>query len=218
MTTTLTRLADSCVLLETADGTTLFDPGFFTWDSHRGETWAADKVDLDSLGDVHKVAITHAHGDHMHPDFVQWLLDRGDDVEVISNDDVVGALAEHDIDVSTTVPDGFAAEDVTHEVIPTGDAPPNRSWTVGDAFTHPGDSWEPQETAGVLALPILPPWGSTTEAVEFAKRLGPDAVVPIHDFYIHPAGRDFLFELIEVGLDGSGIELLKLGWGDSATI
>ena len=60
---TIRRLADSCLLVTTATGTTLFDPGFFTWDS--GE------VDLETIGDVQRVLITHEHGDHVKPEFVR---------------------------------------------------------------------------------------------------------------------------------------------------
>lgn len=210
MTTTLRRIANSCLLLSTDAGTTLFDPGFFSWD--------ADEVALDDLGDVQRVLITHAHADHVHPEFVRWLIDRGEDVAVHTNADVASLLAEHDIEASEDAPDGTTYEDVLHEPIPTGDTPPNRSWTVQDVLTHPGDSYAPTASADVLALPLMTPWGSMTASVEFARRLAPGAVVPIHDFYLSAWGRSFAMDLAEKGLDGSGIEVLRLDWGDSATL
>lgn len=208
--TTLQRLTNSCLLVTTDAGTTLFDPGFFTWGS--------DHVDLDDLGEVQRVLVTHAHADHVHPDFVRWLVDRGDDVTVHANADVVDLLAGHDIEAHDRAPADVTFEDVRHEPIPTGATPPNRSWTLADTFTHPGDSYQPSTTAPVLALPLMTPWGSMTASVAFARRLAPRAVVPIHDFYLSASGRQFAMDLAEKGLAESGVEVMRLDWGDSATI
>lgn len=204
---TIRRIADSCVTVTTGAGTTLFDPGFTAFDD--------DGVDLGGIGDVQRVLITHEHGDHVKPEFVRWLVDRGDDVAVFGNPAVASLLAEHDIEVDTGLPDGTSAEDVLHEVIPTGAAPPNRSWTVDGLFTHPGDSYQPTTTAPVLALPLLVPWGSTTASVGFARRLRPAQVVPIHDWYTSPAGRGWAADLVRKVLAGDGIEVVPLGWGES---
>ncbi len=204
---TIRRLADSCVTVTTDAGTSLFDPGFFTFD--------AGKVDLDTIGEVQRVLITHEHADHVKPEFVAWLLDRGEDATVHANQAVADLLAPHDIEVAVTAPAGATFEDVLHEVIPTGAAPPNRSWTVDGVFTHPGDSYQPTTTAPVLALPLLIPWGSTTKSVEFARRLGPSLVVPIHDFYLDPDGARWVAGLVKRVLEPDGIEVVPLAWGES---
>lgn len=204
---TIQRLTDSCLLVTTDDDATLFDPGFHTYQS--GE------FDLLSLGDVTRVCITHAHGDHASPDFVRWLLDRKADLVVHSNDDVSSALARHDIEVSTAVPDGFSVEDVLHEMIPNGSTPPNRAFTIDGVFTHPGDSRQPSSTAPILALPLLVAWDSATGAVEFARRLAPAQVVPVHDFYLSEAGRAWSRDLVKGVLANDGIELVDIDWGDS---
>ena len=46
--TTIRRLADSCLIVTTDQGATLFDPGFRTF----------DVIDLDSIGDIQRVLIT----------------------------------------------------------------------------------------------------------------------------------------------------------------
>jgi L-ascorbate metabolism protein UlaG (beta-lactamase superfamily) len=208
--TTLRRVANSCLTLTTDEGTTLFDPGFFSWGS--------DEVDLDAIGDVQRVLVTHTHGDHLEPAFVRWLLDRGDDVTVHGDAAVAAALASHDIEVQADGPRGTSFEDVRHERIPTGDTPPNRAWTIDGVLTHPGDSYQPTASAPVLALPLMTPWGSMTASVEFAKRLQPAAVVPIHDFYLSASGRGFAAGLAARGLADTDIEVLALDWGDSATL
>ena len=208
---TVRRLADSCLTVTTeVDGTSLFDPGFFTWGS--GE------VDLDRIGDVQRVLITHEHADHVSPVFVRWLLDRGDDVVVHANPAVADLLAPEGIEVDTSVPEGTRVEDVTHETLPNGAAPPNRSWTIGDVFTHPGDSHQPSHTAPVMALPLIAPWTSATDAVAFATRVRPRQVVPIHDFYLSASGREFITGLVGGILAEHDIELLPLDWGDAIAV
>ena len=204
---TISRLTDSCLIVSSDDGTTLFDPGFHTWES--GE------FDINGIGDVQRVLITHEHGDHVSPTFVRWLIDRGDDVAVFSNDAVVAILREHGIAALTTNPAGVTSEDVMHEIIPTGAQPPNRSWTIEGILTHPGDSYQPTTSAPVLALPLLVPWGSMTQGVEFARRLAPQQVVPIHDFYTNPQGRQWATGLAKAVLAKSDIEVVPLDWGES---
>lgn len=207
---TIQRLTDSCLLVTTDSEAVLFDPGFHTYQS--------DDFDLDSLGDVTRVMITHQHGDHVNPDFVAWVVDRGNDVTVHTNQTVVDILAKSDIEASTDLPDGVTVEDVDHEVLPTGASPPNRAFTMEGLLTHPGDSYQPTRSAPVLALPLMAPWGSATAAVEFARRLGPTQVVAIHDFYLSKDGRAWIRELVKNVLSGEGIELIDLDWGDSFTV
>jgi L-ascorbate metabolism protein UlaG (beta-lactamase superfamily) len=202
------RLTNSCLSVTGDAGTALFDPGFFTF----------AEFDLSTIGEVQRVLITHEHADHVKPEFVQWLIDRGSDVEVYSNQAVVDLLAEHDIEASVRNPGGVSSEDVLHEMIPTGAQPPNRAYTIDGVLTHPGDSYQPTSTAPVLALPLLIPWGSTTRSVDFARHLAPQQVVPIHDFYLTEAGRSFVVGMTKRVLADDGIEVVPLDWGDSYTV
>ncbi len=208
--TTIRRLTDSCLVVTTDEGATLLDPGFHTFGS--------DEVDLASIGDIQRVLVTHEHGDHVSPDFVRWLLDRGPDITVHSNQAVADLLATHDIEVEVDDPAGVSSEDVLHEMTPMGTAPPNRAFTVNGVLTHPGDSYQPTSTAPVLALPLLIPWGSTFESMEFARRLAPRQVVSIHDFYLSQSGREWIGNIARTVLAKSDIELVALDWGDSYTV
>ena len=89
--TTIRRLTNSCLVVTTDDGATLFDPGFWTFGS--------GDVDLESIGDIQRILITHEHGDHVKPEFVRWLIDRGEDVAVHSNQAVFDLLEPHEIEV-----------------------------------------------------------------------------------------------------------------------
>ena len=208
--TTIRRLADSCLLVTTSNGTTLIDPGFL---SHDGSV-----VDLDTIGEVQRVLITHEHGDHVQPDFVRWLIDRGRDVTVHANQAVADLLIESGIETSDGDPAGVTSEDVLHETTPMGTAPPNRAFTVEGVLTHPGDSYQPTATAPVLALPLLVPWGSTLQSMEFARRLGPQQAVPIHDFYLSESGRRWITGIATNVLGADDIEVVPLDWGDSYTL
>ncbi len=208
--TTIRRLTDSCLLVTTDSDATLFDPGFHTFDRN--------EVDLESIGEVTRVFVTHEHGDHVKPEFVRWLIDRRSDLTVYSNAAVATLLAPHEIEVSTSVPAGVSVEDVLHEVIPNGTSPPNRAFTIDGVMTHPGDSRQPKRSAPVLALPLLVPWDSTTGAVEFARRLRPRQVVPVHDFYLSSGGRRWVSGMVRNVLSSDGIELVGLDWGDSFTV
>jgi len=204
------RLTDSCLRLVTDEAATLFDPGF--------HTFLEGEVDLASIGEVTRVLITHEHADHVHPDFVAWLIDRGDDVTVHSNAAVAEILSRHDIESSPVVPPGVEFEDVLHEALPDGSQPPNRSYTVEGLLTHPGDSRQPTTTAPILALPLIAPWDSLTGAVAFARRLRPTSVLAVHDFYLSAAGRARLRGMAAHFLGDSGIEVLDLDWGQEMTI
>ena len=208
--TTIQRLSDSCLIVTTDEGATLFDPGFHPFDS--------GVVDLDSIGDIQRLLITHEHGDHVKPEFVRWLIDRGEDVTVHANQAVADLLAPHDIEVVTDNPAGVSTEDVIHETLPNGTAPPNRSYTIDGVFTHPGDSYQPTLTAPVLGLPLIIPWGSATRSVQFARDLSPRQVVPIHDFYLSESGRQFIRGMIKGILAQDDIELVPLDWGESYTV
>jgi L-ascorbate metabolism protein UlaG (beta-lactamase superfamily) len=208
--TTITRLADSCLIVATDTNRTLIDPGGFAY------TW--DGIDLDSIGDVSNVLVTHEHADHVNVDFVKWLLDRGTDVTVHCNEATAAMLARADVEALTVPATDTSFEDVTHETLPTGATLPNRSWTIDDVLTHPGDSYQPTTTAPVMALALLAPWGSMTASVEFAKRLQPRQVIPTHDFYLSESGRAWVTSLASGVLAKADIEVVGLEPGQSFTV
>jgi L-ascorbate metabolism protein UlaG (beta-lactamase superfamily) len=208
--TTIKRLSDSCLLVKTDQGTTLFDPGFHTFTS--------GVIDLNTIGELQRILVTHEHGDHVNPDFLKWLLDRGDDTTVYGNEAVAALLEKSGVTVDTGIPNGTAVEDVRHETTPGGDAPPNRAWTLPGVITHPGDSYAPTHSAPVLALALLTPWGSATRSMQFARDLRPRQVVPVHDFYLSDQGRQWIYSMAKGVLARSNIEVVTLDWGESYTV
>jgi L-ascorbate metabolism protein UlaG (beta-lactamase superfamily) len=208
--TEIRRLTDSCLVATTDADATMFDPGFHTFGS--------GVVDLESIGDVTRVFITHEHRDHVHPAFVSWLIDRRSDLVVHANEAVASLLAKEGIEVTTGVPDGVSVEDVLHAMLPNGATPPNRAFTIEGLLTHPGDSRESTSSAPILALPLLVPWDSARGAVEFAMRLGPRQVVPIHDFYLTDSARTWVRGMVGAVLSDHGIEMVDIDWGQSFSV
>jgi L-ascorbate metabolism protein UlaG (beta-lactamase superfamily) len=69
-----------------------------------------------------------------------------------------------------------------------------------------------------MALGLMTPWGSTRDSVEFARRLRPARVIPVHDFYMSDTGRRWLGGFVKTVLEKDGIKLIALDWGESATL
>lgn len=61
-------------------------------------------------------------------------------------------------------------------------------------FLNPGDSFakdlDAKAGTPVLALPIMAPWNTELEVAEFAQRMQPRRIIPIHDGY----AKDFFLQ------------------------
>ena len=206
---TIQKLADSCVLVDTGAHRALIDPGFYTWEH--------DGLDLSSLPALDRLLITHNHQDHCKPEFVEALAAAYPEMVIETNTEVAADLAE--VGVSATTAPSEWTEQITapHEPTPMGSQPLNVGFTVGGLFTHPGDSYTFDATAPVLALPLLPPWGSTTEAVAVARRLAPSHVI-IHDWHLTTAGKRWLYGSAVRGLGDAGISVLPLEDFEAVTL
>lgn len=196
----VTKYGHSCVLVETEERVALFDPG----------VWS--DLDVDSLERVDRILITHIHADHYKPELVKAVVAKFPEAKIVAHESIQKQMKEDGIEA--TMKDGtkcscyFEAE---HEAIPVPGAgvPHNNGFHFQDVFTTPGDSHSFSETKKVLALPIIAPWGSTTEAVNLALELKPEYVLPIHDWHYHEKGLTWLYGLLEKSFEGSGIKFLK---------
>ena len=206
---TITRLADSCVLVDDGVHATLVDPGSFTWDN--------PDFDMDRIVWIDRILITHAHRDHCSPEFVAALHEKFPDVGIQGNDEVVAQLRAAGVSATTDTVDWVEPVDAPHEVIPTGAAPPNLAFHISSVFTHPGDSRKVTRANPILAVPMMPPWSSMTEAIAWANRLRPSYVLPIHDWNLNAVGRQFVVN-VGSGSLADGIELLDVGYFDEITV
>jgi L-ascorbate metabolism protein UlaG (beta-lactamase superfamily) len=204
------RLSHSSLVITTNSAVTLVDPGQHTFEER--------PVDLDTIGDITAVVITHAHQDHVDPRFVQWLKDRYREATVHGNQQVADLLGPLGIDVVQTDPVDVTSEDLEHEITPLGPGPANRCYTFGDAITHPGDTYKLTKSAPVLTMALMAPWGSTAQSVECIKAVRPNYVIPVHDSYLSENGRRSIGGIASRAVKDHGIELVELGWGETFQI
>ena len=84
-----------------------------------------------------------------------------------------------------------------------------------NVLTHPGTAISRRRPPRYCA-PLIAPWTSSTAAVEFARRIGPRRVIPIHDYYLSEAGRRAIWTIASHAL--GEIELVTLDWGEQFTV
>jgi L-ascorbate metabolism protein UlaG (beta-lactamase superfamily) len=207
MDVTITKLVHACLLVETNGKRILIDPGIFTWQDER--------FDLSMVEGVDRILITHEHADHVNANLVEAVLERSNDAEVETTLSLKQILGEQNIDSVTEGTPHFVAP---HEMIPSGPGPENVGFHVEGAISHPGDSHSFVETMPILAMPFAAPWGSLVGGVDRTRLVGPQYVIPIHDWFISEGGRDFMYGLAVAGFFDDDIELVNLKDFDSVTL
>jgi len=181
----------SCLLLESKGKKLLIDPGAFSF--IEGKTSPAD------IGPVDIILFTHHHRDHYDPEALEKILSlksayimAGEQTaEVIEDNDFtcerIRAGEVRDMfDFTIRAIEGF------HEPLPIA-VVENVSFVINETLLHPGDSYAVREAGAidVLALPVAGPW-ALVDALEFARRLNPKTVIPIHDAGL----KDFMLERV----------------------
>lgn len=204
------KLADSCVRVEVGGHSALVDPGFYSWDHH--------ELDLASMPAPDRLLITHNHTDHFSIDFVEALMAAYPAMVIETNEEVVDVLGEVGISATTESASWTGQFTAPHEPTPMGSQPHNVGFVVAGVFAHAGDSFTFDTVPAVLALPLLPPWGSTTEAVGVAKRLKPQYIVPIHDWHLGERGKKWLYGMTRRVLADEGITVLPLADFETVTV
>ena len=189
----ITKYIHSCLLLEKGGDKILFDPGLFSF--------AEGKVKPNQFKDLTAIILTHCHPDHIDDASLKQIIENNRNVVVLANSEIQSKLAEKEIEVEkfetgTRKVGSFNLEafDAPHEKLLADELPQNTAYVVDDIFVHPGDSlaesiFEKKGTK-ILALPLMAPWETELQTFEFAKKMSPQQVVPIHDGY----AKDFFLE------------------------
>lgn len=196
----ITTFGQSTLLVEDGESRLLIDPGTLTSD----EAFA--------LTGLSAVLLTHDHPDHCAPDGVRELLAHNT-MAMVFGAPAIGAalpflgdagfrvlLDDEDLasgNLRMQVHRGEHA--LIHRALPRAD---NIGVVVtdraGTRLFHPGDSYEwVPEDVDVLALPIVGPWGSLREAVDFADAVAPRRMFPIHDAHLSESGRALFWPWIQ---------------------
>ena len=189
----ITKYIHSCLLLEKDDDKILFDPGLFSF--------AEGKIKPTQFKDLTAIILTHCHPDHIDDESLRQIIENNPNADVLANKEIQSKLAEKDIkiekfEIGTRQTGSFMVEavDAPHEKLLADEIPQNTAYIVDDVFLHPGDSLAEslyaKKNTRVLALPLMAPWETELQTFEFAKKMSPRQVVPIHDGY----AKDFFLE------------------------
>lgn len=207
----VTKFGHCCLLIEEKEARILTDPGAYS-DAQN------------SVENIHAVLITHEHQDHLHVESLKKILAHNPDVKVFTNKSVGKILAEENIEFESldesqivqaqgvaifkfNAPHEFIADSVP--------LPENTAFLIAGKLLFPGDSFfVPKREIAILALPVAGPWMKLKEAIEYAKKVNPKKVFPVHDGMLKIIGP--VHKVPQNELSDAGIEFVPLETGQSA--
>jgi L-ascorbate metabolism protein UlaG (beta-lactamase superfamily) len=181
----ISKYLHSCLVFELDSYKLLFDPGKFSF--------AEGLVKPEMFADVDGIIITHVHPDHLDPDILKKIIDISD-APVYTNEQVGGVLAKQDIP-RTVWTDGiynlgpFKLEAITvaHELILDNPLPQMTGFVINDRVLHPVDSMEDAllkyKGIELLIMVTMAPFTNELRITEFADKLQPKQILPVHDGY-----------------------------------
>ena len=184
----ITKFGHACVRVETGDHTIVIDPGGFT------EPEAVDGATA--------VLITHQHGDHYSADHLRRTdapihtisavaeVIREEAPDLAERVSVVAPGQVFDPGVSTrSVGEDHA---VIHPELPPVDNSGYLLEVEGITVYHPGDSLTvPGVHVDLLLLPVSAPWLKISECIDFARDVGAQRSLAIHDMIYSELGLQF---------------------------
>lgn len=201
----ITKYVHACLLAEQDGSVVLFDPGQMSWSSKL--------LDIAKLTKLDTIVITHEHEDHFYLPFVEALVEKFPEVQIISTGAVVTQLAKAGIKNASTKSsntDIVIFSNQPHaDLSPLGQAPENIAVHYKGKLTVGGDRHDLEESKDILALTITAPWGSMMNAAAMALRLKPKFVVPVHDWHWNDQARQGAYSRFDEFLGEQGIAFIK---------
>lgn len=207
----ITRYAHACLLVEMGGVRIITDPG--KWNSTPG----ADNVDA--------VLITHEHQDHCDTEQLKSILAKSPNARIITHEAVGAVLTEanvaHEVieNGESVEVKGISIESCGTEHSPIyGDVSPcrNTGYVIGGELFVPGDALHdiPHKPIRVLALPTGGPWMRLSEAIDYAKKVRPEIVFPIHDaIYTEEYRGELIPRIVGGNLEPVGIKFVDIAPG-----
>ncbi|MBY0376910.1 MBL fold metallo-hydrolase [Patescibacteria group bacterium] len=202
------KLGHCCLVIETNGKRIMTDPGSFS-------VLQKEEKDIDLI------LYTHEHQDHYHLETLREVLKNNPNAKIITNTSVGKLLTAENIDF-TKVEDGelFDFEGISikgfgnlhAEIYETYGRVQNTGYMI-DKLCFSGDAFEdPKMEVDILALPVTGPWMRIKDAIDYAKKLKPRIVFPVHDAHIHDWA-EFIYRVPANILKESNIEFKKLELG-----
>lgn len=182
----VSKYVHACLLVEDGDDKILFDPGKFSF--------VEGLVKPDDFRDLSAVVLTHRHPDHFDDEALGKIVANNPKATVLTNAEIEEQLSRLGIAAElfesgrrTIGRFGLEAVGAEHAPILNAETPRNVAYVVNNRLLHPGDSFDhsldPCHGIELLALPVMAPWTTELEVAEFARRISPKQVIPIHDGY-----------------------------------
>ncbi len=205
----VTKFGHCCLLIETKGKRILTDPG----------AWSTLQNDVSNL-DI--ILITHEHPDHIHTPSLQTILNNNKNAKIFTNSGVGKILSEEGIDF-TLLENGDATdvdiliesvEGKHEEIYESLGQVQNTGYFIDNTLFYPGDSFSVlDKKVKILAAPIVAPWASFKECVDYIKNVGPRVAIPVHDGMLREEAPGPTYRLPPQILESLGItfEVIKPG-------
>jgi L-ascorbate metabolism protein UlaG (beta-lactamase superfamily) len=181
----ISKYLHSCLVFELDGYKVLFDPGKFSF--------AEGDVTPEMFADVDIIIITHIHPDHLDVENLRKIAALSD-ARVYANTQVSGELTKAEL-THTVLYEGthqfgpftLQAIAVVHEPILDNPLPQMTGFIINDKVLHPVDSMEDAllEYKGIelLVMVTMAPFANELRIADFADRLKPKQILPVHDGY-----------------------------------
>lgn len=185
----ITHHGHACVVIDdpaAPTGTILVDPGSLAGD-------------LDGVGPVDAIFVTHEHIDHIEAGRLAALRARNPELDLYAGPGTRTVLPPQEQERVTVLEgDGVASDVAGWQVVTTSvthasiySAIPdvsNNTYLLADRVYHPGDAFVPPALhVDVLLLPIGAPWLKLSEAIDYLRLVAPRIAIPIHQGGLAPA-------------------------------
>jgi L-ascorbate metabolism protein UlaG (beta-lactamase superfamily) len=208
----ITKLGHCCLLIEIAGKRVLTDPG----------AWSTLQNDV---RDIDLILITHEHTDHLHIESLEQVLKNNPQAKIVTNSSVGKLLAAKSIPFEV-LEDGRQATvcEISLEAFGTAHAEifaelgqvQNTGFFINDILFYPGDAFTlPGKPVDVLALPIVGPWTSFKQAMNYAIQIHPRVCFPVHDGMLISDRPGPTYRLPPQILAAHGIEFVVIGVGET---
>lgn len=203
----------ACLLIEDGGDRILFDPGKFSF--------VEGLVSPDDFRDLSAVVLTHRHPDHVDDEALAKIAANNPQAVILTNAEIESQLSRQGINAEVFESGRRAvgrfnleAAGAEHAPILNAETPRNVAYVVSGRLLHPGDSFDHSLDSyrGIeaLALPIMAPWTTELEVADFARRISPRQLIPIHDgyakeFFLKQRYENFRKYFAELGIQFHGL-------------